>query len=75
MDGVERLPYRLPQLLERKAKGHTLFVVEGEKDADAPMIVAVAAIVGRTVDIRPRRRDDWLVVPNCGAELWRARDT
>lgn len=34
----------------------------------APMIVAVAAIVGRTVGIRPKRCDDWLVVPN----LWGA---
>jgi 5S rRNA maturation endonuclease (ribonuclease M5) len=34
MDGVERLPYRLSQLLKHRAKGHILFVVEGEKDAD-----------------------------------------
>lgn len=32
----------------------------------APMIVAVAALVGRAIGIRPKRRDDWLVVPN----LW-----
>jgi hypothetical protein len=34
LNGVERVPYRLPQLLERKAKGRTVFVVEGEKDAE-----------------------------------------
>jgi hypothetical protein len=34
MDGIVRLPYRLPQVLARKAKGHTIFVPEGEKDAD-----------------------------------------
>jgi putative DNA primase/helicase len=35
MDGVERIPYHLPQLLERKAKGHTIFIVEGEKDVES----------------------------------------
>jgi putative DNA primase/helicase len=29
-----RLPYRLPEVLEAIASGHTVFVVEGEKDAD-----------------------------------------
>src|SRR5262245_36081504 len=29
-------------------------------------MVALSAIVGRKVGIRPKRRDDWLVVPN----LW-----
>jgi 5S rRNA maturation endonuclease (ribonuclease M5) len=33
MTGVERLPYHLPDLLA--ADGETVFVVEGEKDADA----------------------------------------
>src|SRR5688572_28011578 len=31
-------------------------------------MVALAGIVGRKVGIRPKRRDDWLVVPN----LWGA---
>jgi putative DNA primase/helicase len=34
----------------------------------APLMVAFAAVVGRRVGIRPKRRDDWLVVPN----LWGA---
>lgn len=34
----------------------------------APAIVALAAVVGRRVGINPKRRDDWLVVPN----LWGA---
>ena len=35
MDGVERVPFHLPHLLERKANGHTIFVVEGEKDVES----------------------------------------
>jgi hypothetical protein len=33
--GVRQVPYRLPELLEAIADGKTVFVVEGEKDADA----------------------------------------
>jgi hypothetical protein len=33
--GVEPVPYRLPDLLEAIALGKTVYVVEGEKDADA----------------------------------------
>lgn len=32
--GVRRMPYRLPGLVEAARSGRTLFVVEGEKDAD-----------------------------------------
>lgn len=34
----------------------------------APALVALASVIGRTVGIRPKRCDDWLVVPN----LWGA---
>lgn len=34
----------------------------------APMMVALSAVVGRKVGIRPKRKDDWTVVPN----LWGA---
>jgi 5S rRNA maturation endonuclease (ribonuclease M5) len=34
MDGVERVLYHLPEVLEAKAKGEVIYVVEGEKDAD-----------------------------------------
>lgn len=34
MEGVEWLPYRLPELLEDVAEGCTIFVVEGEKKVD-----------------------------------------
>ncbi len=34
----------------------------------APVIVAVSAVVGRQMAIRPKRHDDWTVVPN----LWGA---
>lgn len=35
MDGVRRIPYRLPQLLEAVQAGHTVYVTEGEKDVHA----------------------------------------
>ena len=35
LDGVERVPYRLPEVLEAVRNGITVFVTEGEKDADA----------------------------------------
>ena len=34
LNGVRRVPYRLPELLAGKAKGELLFITEGEKDAD-----------------------------------------
>ena len=34
MDGVEWLPYRLPELIEDVRNGDTIFVVEGEKKVD-----------------------------------------
>lgn len=33
MDGVRRVPYRLPETLAAIARGETVFIVEGEKDA------------------------------------------
>lgn len=32
--GVRQIPYRLPQAMEAIAKGETVYIVEGEKDAD-----------------------------------------
>jgi 5S rRNA maturation endonuclease (ribonuclease M5) len=34
IDGIRRILYRLPQLIEAVAAGEVVFVVEGEKDAD-----------------------------------------
>jgi 5S rRNA maturation endonuclease (ribonuclease M5) len=34
LDGVERVLYRLPEILAAKAEGRTIFVVEGEKDVE-----------------------------------------
>ncbi len=34
MDGVERVLYRLPEVLRAKERGDTIFVVEGEKDVE-----------------------------------------
>lgn len=35
LNGVRRVPYRLPKLITRIERGDTVFVVEGEKDANA----------------------------------------
>jgi putative DNA primase/helicase len=35
LDGVRRVPYRLPELIEAVANGNPVFVVEGEKDVEA----------------------------------------
>jgi hypothetical protein len=35
LDGVRRVPYRLPELIQGVAKGCDIFMCEGEKDADA----------------------------------------
>jgi len=35
MDGVPRIPYRLPQLLEAKAQGQRIYLVEGEKSVES----------------------------------------
>jgi len=37
VDGVERVPYRLPELIAAAGKGSAVFVVEGEKDVDRLM--------------------------------------
>ncbi|MDA1044828.1 MAG: DUF3987 domain-containing protein, partial [Verrucomicrobia bacterium] len=34
LEGVRRVPYRLPELLEGVKAGRVIFIVEGEKDAD-----------------------------------------
>lgn len=34
VDGVEKIPYQLPQVLRAKAQGKTIWVCEGEKDAE-----------------------------------------
>ena len=34
LDGVRRVLYRLPEVIEAKSKGYLICVVEGEKDAD-----------------------------------------
>jgi 5S rRNA maturation endonuclease (ribonuclease M5) len=35
MNGVRRVLYRLPEVLEAKAEGKTIYVVEGEKDVES----------------------------------------
>ena len=35
LEGVERLPYRLPDIIKAREKSQDIFLCEGEKDADA----------------------------------------
>src|SRR5262249_38013209 len=35
LDGVQKIPYRLPELIEDVAQARTIVIVEGEKDVDA----------------------------------------
>jgi hypothetical protein len=41
--GVRVVPYRLPELMETIANGHTVFVVEGEKDVDNLGTIGITA--------------------------------
>ena len=43
LDGVRRVPYRLPELVDAVRDGRTIFLVEGEKDADALVKLGEAA--------------------------------
>ncbi len=43
LDGVRRVPYRLQELLAAVARGETVYVVEGEKDADRLVALGLAA--------------------------------
>jgi hypothetical protein len=42
MDGVRKVPYRLPQLIEAIAQSKTIFITEGEKCADA--VIALGGV-------------------------------
>jgi hypothetical protein len=37
MDGVERIPYQLPEMLEAIGEGHPILIVEGEKDVETAL--------------------------------------
>lgn len=43
LQGVARLPYKLPELIEAIALERTVYVVEGEKDADALAAIGLTA--------------------------------
>jgi hypothetical protein len=43
LDGVRRIPYRLPELIEALANERPVFVVEGEKDVEALAAISVPA--------------------------------
>ena len=44
--GVRRVPYRLPDVLAAAAAGETIYVTEGEKDADAIRAAGATATTG-----------------------------
>jgi putative DNA primase/helicase len=70
--GLPPVPKLDPLLLPQALRGWVLDIAERVQCAlEYPAIgamVALSAVVGRQVGIRPRQRDDWLVVPN----LWGA---
>lgn len=43
LDGVRRVPYRLPEVIQAVKDGKQIFVVEGEKDADNLAALGLAA--------------------------------
>ena len=43
LDDVRRVPYRLPELIAALKEGHTIYVTEGEKDADNVCSLGFAA--------------------------------
>lgn len=51
--GIERLPYKLPQVLERMAQGGTICICEGEKDCDN------ADSIGITATCNPFGAEKW----------------
>lgn len=53
LDGVDRVLYRLPEVLEAVNQGETVYIVEGEKDADT------LARLGFPATTSPNGADDW----------------
>jgi hypothetical protein len=43
LEGVRRVPYRLPELIEAIANEHTVVIVEGEKDVEALRAINIPA--------------------------------
>lgn len=43
MDGVERVPYRLPEVIEAVGEGHLVYIVEGEGKAEALHAIGIVA--------------------------------
>lgn len=54
MDGVRRVPYRLPEVLKARENGETIVVVEGEKD------VETLRGLGKTATCNPMGAGKWL---------------
>ena len=43
LDGVRRVPYRLPELIEAIGNGHPVVIVEGEKDVETLRAIGITA--------------------------------
>lgn len=63
MDGVSRVLYRLPQVMAAAREGRTVFVVEGEKDADA------LARLGHAATCNPQGAGKWKQVRDHAREV------
>lgn len=63
MDGVPRVLYRLPQVVAAAREGRTVFVVEGEKDADA------LARLGHAATCNPQGAGKWKQVRDHAREV------
>lgn len=53
LDGVRRVPYRLPELLAGVALGETIYITEGEKDVER------LRAEGKTVTCNPEGSNKW----------------
>lgn len=63
LNGTRRVLYRLPEVLDAVAQGRRIFVVEGEKDADALVRAGEAATTA------PQGAGKWSKVPDAAAVL------
>lgn len=63
MKGVRRVLYRLPEVLEAVAEGRAVWIVEGEKDADA------LARAGEVATCNAQGAGKWSTVPDAPAVL------
>ena len=70
--GLPAVPLLLPELLPDAIRPWLVDIAERQQVplefVAVPALIALATVVGRKATIRPKQRDDWVVVPN----LWGA---